>query len=116
MSAVETDELLSFYAGLPAWVADAGLSEEAAVQTADDLEALVEFVQQAGYPPVEVDGPDPSSFPPPSDRIAGAANQLHGLLRGLDPAGWDTAVNGTNVAERCAATRSLLTERSATSN
>lgn len=111
-----TNDLIEFYAHLPVWVASAGLSSEAALDTADELEALVGVVQSAGYPPKDVDGPDPSSFPPPSDRIAGASTQIHGLLSGLNDDGWKTEVSGSTIADHCANTRDQITDRSTTTN
>jgi len=70
-----------------------------ATTAADLLDRLVETLQSAGYPPVDVDGPDPDSFPPPTDRIAAAATQCEGLMRGLDPAGWQTEVGDQSIAE-----------------
>ena len=95
----DTDDLLSFFSGLPHWVADAGFSPDGAQAAADRMEDFVETLQSAGYPPVDVDGPDPESFPPPSNRIAAAATQSEGLLRGLDPAGWDTEVGDHTIVE-----------------
>ena len=92
-------ELVDFFADLPHWVADAGLSEEAAVGVADDLERLVEIAQDAGFPPVPADGPDPSSFPEPCDRIAAASNQLRGLFGGLGGEGWSHVVGDHTVEE-----------------
>lgn len=94
-----TDELIAFISGIPHWVADAGLSPEGAHESAEVLEALVSTLQSAGYPPVDVSGPEPASFPPPSNRIAAAANQAEGLLRGLDPEGWSIEVGEETIEE-----------------
>lgn len=106
--ATTTDDLLSFFSGLHHWVADAGLSSEGAQRAAEVLEDFVETAQSAGYPPVDVEGPDPDSFPPPSNRIAAAATQSEGLLRGLDPAGWDAPVGDESVEALARRTRDEL--------
>ena len=102
------DELVEFFAGLPHRVAGAGLSPDDVVAVADLLDDLVQSVESAGYPPVEVDGPDPERFPPGSERIAAASNQLHGLLLGLDDSGWGAGAGADTVAERCRSTRDRL--------
>lgn len=104
-------ELIDFFSGIPHWTADAGLSKEAAYRVADDLERFVEIAQAAGYPPVEAHGPEPSSFPEPSNRIAAAGNQLQGLLGGLDGDGWNHVVGGQTVEEHGAMIMDQLRQR-----
>lgn len=107
------DDLVEFFSGIPHWTADAGLSQQSAYAVADDLERLVEVAQSAGYPPVDTDGPDPSSFPEPSSRIAAAGNQLSGLLRALDDDGWTHRVSDHTVEEHGVIVMHQLKQRAA---
>jgi len=84
--------VLDFVSSIPHQVADAGLTDTAANELADRLGRIVSSVQSLGYPPVEHQGPDLSGLAGVPDRIAGAVNQLGGLLLGL-PEGWGEEVD-----------------------
>lgn len=107
----EPSMLIEFFGGLPHWTAEAGLSPAGAEVVADELERLVETVQSAGYPPRPIDGPEPSSFPPPSNRIAAAGTQLVGLLRGLDDAAWSHEVGARPIIDHCRSTVAVLQDQ-----
>lgn len=97
MAATTREASIDFFGGIPHRVAHAGLSAAQAENLADQLERLVILVQDLGYPPAAVDGPDPESFPSPWDRIAAAANQLAGLVQGIPDHAWSDDADGETV-------------------
>lgn len=108
----DRSHLRRFFTSLPHRVADAGLTAHAATEVADLLEALVQAVESAQFPRTEATGPDPDDFPPPSDRIAAAGNDLEALFGGLGDEGWSAPTDGgTTVTERLEADHAVLVER-----